>query len=79
MLGGKFPCCRKSYSCTESHRDYWGDVVDGIFSWETSWPERKGFGGLYAGDVSVDVLPMAGAHNRSKPYMMGKLILLYWA
>ncbi|PYI31898.1 hypothetical protein BP00DRAFT_446129 [Aspergillus indologenus CBS 114.80] len=59
------------YEAADAWWDYWGDVVDGIFSWETSWPERKGFGGLTAGDVSVDVLPMAGAHNRSKPYMMG--------
>ncbi|PYI22706.1 hypothetical protein BO99DRAFT_429649 [Aspergillus violaceofuscus CBS 115571] len=65
------------YEAADAWWDYWGDVVDGIFSWETSWPERKGFGGLTAGDVSVDVLPMAGAHNRSKPYMMGLSPLQY--
>ncbi|PYI11000.1 hypothetical protein BO78DRAFT_304565 [Aspergillus sclerotiicarbonarius CBS 121057] len=65
------------YKAADAWWDYWGDVVDGIFSWETAWPARKGYGGLTAGDVSVDMLPMAGAHNRSKPYMMGLSPLQY--
>lgn len=52
-------------------RYYWGDVVDGIFSWESAWPERMGVGGLFPGDVSVDLLPLKGAHAHNAPYMMG--------
>ncbi|PYH94657.1 putative glucan endo-1,3-alpha-glucosidase agn1, partial [Aspergillus ellipticus CBS 707.79] len=60
------------YKAADAWWDYWRDIFDGIFSWETDWPARKGYGGLTAGDVCVDVLPMKGAHNRSKPYMMAR-------
>ncbi|EOD50436.1 putative glycoside hydrolase family 71 protein [Neofusicoccum parvum UCRNP2] len=29
---------------------YWGDVLDGLASWESAWPFRDGYGGAYAGD-----------------------------
>ncbi|KAE9373753.1 glycoside hydrolase family 71 protein [Stipitochalara longipes BDJ] len=56
---------------------YWGPVVDGIFSWETAWPARAGFGGKSPGDVSVDVPVLAGAHAHDKAYMMGLSPLQY--
>lgn len=55
-------------------RYYWGPIVDGIFSWESAWPERNGFGGVSIGDVSVDEKPLAGAHAHNKAYMMGAFI-----
>ncbi|KAK1718176.1 uncharacterized protein BDZ83DRAFT_20069 [Colletotrichum acutatum] len=51
-------------------RDYWCDLVDGAFSWESAWPEREGYGGKIAGDVSPDFLTAAAAHNHSKLYMV---------
>ncbi|RDW87891.1 hypothetical protein BP5796_03585 [Coleophoma crateriformis] len=50
---------------------YWGDICDGIFSWESAWPMRAGKGGLYPGDVSPDRTVIQGAHSRDKYYMMG--------
>ncbi|KAF4500771.1 Glucan endo-1,3-alpha-glucosidase agn1 [Fusarium agapanthi] len=54
------------YDSTDGWWSYWGPIVDGIFSWESAWPERKGFGGKYAGDVSIDVPVLAGAHKHDK-------------
>ncbi|KAF9877167.1 hypothetical protein CkaCkLH20_05433 [Colletotrichum karsti] len=50
--------------------EYWGDMVDGVFSWESAWPERDGYGSAYVGDISVDKLVAVGAHNHSKLYMV---------
>ncbi|KAJ0308744.1 hypothetical protein COL516b_003292 [Colletotrichum fioriniae] len=50
--------------------DYWSDLVDGTFSWESAWPEREGYGGKSVGDVSPDSLMSAAAHNRNKLYMV---------
>jgi hypothetical protein len=60
------------YQNDEGWWNYWGDVCDGIFSWESAWPERAGFGGEYPGDVSVDVSVIKGAQKHGKAYMMGK-------
>ncbi|KKY27901.1 putative glycoside hydrolase family 71 [Diplodia seriata] len=49
---------------------YWGDVLDGLASWESAWPFRAGYGGAYAGDVGPDEKPCRGAANHSKPYMI---------
>ncbi|KAH7060931.1 glycosyl hydrolase family 71-domain-containing protein [Macrophomina phaseolina] len=57
----------------ESHPgwwEYWGDIVDGLFSWESAWPERAGYGGEYSGDLSPDNVVFQGALNHSKPYMI---------
>lgn len=54
-----------------STRAYWGGIVDGIFSWETAWPERDGYGGKFPGDVSIDITTLKGAHAHEKLYMMG--------
>ncbi len=48
--------------------DYWGEICDGIFSWESSWPD---VGGTNEGDVSKDQKVMAGALAHGKPYMIG--------
>ncbi|SCV50154.1 uncharacterized protein FFFS_09366 [Fusarium fujikuroi] len=65
------------YDSADAWWSYWGPIVDGIFSWESAWPERKGFGGKYAGDVSIDVPVLAGAHKHDKLYMMGLSPLQY--
>ncbi|KAL7946861.1 glycoside hydrolase [Trichoderma barbatum] len=57
--------------------DYWGHVLDGMFSWETAWPARGGVGGLYPGDVSVDVSVLRAAHDHGKRYMIGVSPLQY--
>lgn len=52
--------------------DYWGDVVDGLFSWESSWPSRDGgLGGKFPGDVSPDEKVIAGTTAHGKQYMIG--------
>ncbi|KAH0437113.1 hypothetical protein CcaCcLH18_03981 [Colletotrichum camelliae] len=64
----------------ESHPgwwEYWGDLVDGLFSWESAWPERDGYGGRSPGDVSLDLSIAQGAHNHSKLYMVPLSFLQY--
>lgn len=51
---------------------YWGNIVDGLFSWESAWPYRAGYGGAYAGDITPDVKVLEGATNHSRPYMIRK-------
>ncbi|EQB48340.1 hypothetical protein CGLO_12428 [Colletotrichum gloeosporioides Cg-14] len=64
----------------ESHPgwwEYWGDLVDGLFSWESAWPERDGYGSKSPGDVSLDISIAQGAHNHSKLYMVPLSLLQY--
>lgn len=65
------------YEAADGWWEYWGPVVDGIFSWETAWPERGGFGGKFAGDVSIDVTMAKSAAKHKKMYMMGLSPLQY--
>lgn len=65
------------YDAADGWWAYWGPIVDGIFSWESAWPERGGFGGKTPGDVTVDVPVIEGAHKRNKMYMMGLSPLQY--
>jgi glucan endo-1,3-alpha-glucosidase len=61
-------------------RYYWGNITDGIFSWETAWPissTRLGYGGWYAGDVTVDKQVIGAAKSRNKGYMIGLSALQY--
>lgn len=53
-------------------RYYWGPIVDGVFSWETAWPEYNGFGSDGVGDVSVDQTVLNGVRAHLKTYMMGE-------
>ena len=49
---------------------YWGDVVDGTFSWETAWPAE---GVTDAdGDVNEDQVIVNGSIAHGKTYMMRK-------
>jgi len=56
---------------------YWGPVVDGLFSWESAWPERGNpnpgtLGGAYPGDIGPDLTVQTGAIQNGKGYMMGE-------
>ena len=53
---------------------YWGGVVDGLYSWEASWPARAGLGGQFAGDVSPDQKVIAGTVTHGKSYMIGMFV-----
>ena len=53
--------------------DYWGDVVDGVFSWETTWPDPGNPG---TGTVAVDEVVVAGLDMHLKSYMMRKICFL---
>ena len=48
--------------------NYWGDYVNGVFSWETAWPA----GSTTASSVSTDsdVAVMSMIHDNSKTYMI---------
>lgn len=53
---------------------YWGSVVDGLFSWESAWPN---VGASNVGDVSLDNTVIAGTSARGKTYMMAVSALQY--
>lgn len=52
---------------------YWGEILDGAMSWETTWP-KPGTG--HAGDVSVDEVIVQGTFQHRKSYMMRKSALV---
>ncbi|MCJ1312879.1 hypothetical protein MMC25_006555 [Agyrium rufum] len=69
-------------SSIEGWYDYWGPVVDGVFSWESAWPQRGNpspgtVGGAYPGDIGPDLSVQAGAIQNNKGYMMGLSSLQY--
>ncbi|KAL0253195.1 hypothetical protein SLS55_010167 [Diplodia seriata] len=49
--------------------EYWGDVVDGIFSWESTWPLR---GHTDTSSWKNESYVREGAFSNEKAYMMGK-------
>ncbi|GME35786.1 glycoside hydrolase family 71 protein [Neofusicoccum parvum] len=54
--------------------EYWGDVVDGIFSWESTWPIRgKSDTSAFKNDSWV----REGAFSNDKSYMLGMSMLQY--
>jgi glucan endo-1,3-alpha-glucosidase len=55
------------YASTSQWWDYWGSVIDGVFSWETAWP---GAGSSGEGDVSQDSVILKGTKAHSKSYMI---------
>lgn len=65
------------YTAAAGWWDYWGDYVDGLFSWESAWPERAGLGGQYPGDISPDQTVIGGTSSRGKSYMMPLSSLQY--
>ena len=46
---------------------YWGPVIDGVMSWETTWPKP---GLQTAGNIDVDKVVVAGTSAHIKSYMM---------
>lgn len=54
--------------------EYWGDVVDGLFSWECTWPV---IGATNAGDMTNDTLLVNGTETHGKEYMVGLSPLQY--
>lgn len=59
------------YDGADAWWDYWGGVVDGLFSWEAAWPERAGLGGAFPGDTGPDEVVSKAAEARGKDYMIG--------
>ncbi|KAI1083428.1 glycosyl hydrolase family 71-domain-containing protein [Whalleya microplaca] len=59
------------YSADPGWWEYWSGVVDGLFSWEASWPTRNGKGGSFPGDISPDEPVIQGVLKRNKHYMIG--------
>lgn len=53
---------------------YWGDVVDGLFSWESTWPKT---GSRNTNDCSLDKTVAGGARQRKKSYMIGTAIYFF--
>lgn len=50
---------------------YWGDLVDGLFSWEAAWPAVGDGSTSDAGSMSPDMDVIDGAEANSKDYMIG--------
>lgn len=63
------------YTADPGWWQYWGDVVDGLFSWEAAWPSIGGGDGRGPGDVSLDQVVANGAASHLKSYMIGGLTL----
>ncbi|EKG13545.1 Glycoside hydrolase family 71 [Macrophomina phaseolina MS6] len=62
------------YEAAPGWWSHWGDVVDGLFSWESTWPWA---GARSTADASLDQAVAAGARQRKKAYMMGLSLLQY--
>lgn len=59
------------YDNPPSFFDYWSDVVDGAFNWETAWPQGSGKPENVSSDV--DAAFLEAAHNVDMEFMMGRL------
>ncbi|RMJ16036.1 hypothetical protein CDV36_004309 [Fusarium kuroshium] len=57
--------------------EHWGQVVDGLFSWESAWPLREGKGGAFPGDIGPDMPLINGMKEYKKKYMIGLSPLQY--
>lgn len=57
------------YDAADGWWSYWGGLVDGLFSWESTWPQVDA---TNDGDVSLDVTVLNGAVAHSKSYMIGE-------
>jgi len=49
--------------------EYWGDVVQGCFSWDSVWPQRGSTGG---GSIDRDQVVIEGTAAHDKTYMIGE-------
>lgn len=59
------------YTADPGWWSYWGDIVDGVFSWESAWPL---VGASNAGDISLDEAVIAGTTSHGKTYMMREFL-----
>ncbi len=50
---------------------YWGDVVDGVFSWEAAWPDVGDGSSSDCGSMAPDTPVINGASDNKKSYMIG--------
>ncbi|KAJ7832046.1 glycoside hydrolase [Mycena olivaceomarginata] len=60
--------------------DYWGPIVDCVFSWDAAWPVRPGpgnQGSASQGSDEIDVAVMTAATKRGKAYNMPLSTLQY--
>lgn len=55
----------------------WGDLVDGVFSWEAAWPVVGDGSSSDAGSMSPDMPVIDGAQSNNKAYMVGLSTLQY--
>jgi hypothetical protein len=62
------------YDAADGWWNYWGGLVDGLFSWESTWPQVDA---TNDGDVSLDVTVLNGAVAHSKSYLIGELCFLF--
>ena len=60
------------YTAASGWWSYWGNVIDGAFSWESAWPYA---GDTNAGDVSLDETVIAGTSSHGKGYMIRTFLL----
>ncbi len=63
-----------SYEGAVGWYQYWGDLVEGLFSWESAWLVVDS---TDEGDMSKDVTFMAAATTHGKGYMVGLSMLQY--
>ena len=50
---------------------YWGDLVDGLFSWEAAWPAVGNTDMSAIGDLGLDMPVMQATTAHDKGYMIG--------
>ncbi|CAF9933479.1 MAG: hypothetical protein ALECFALPRED_005605 [Alectoria fallacina] len=56
---------------------YWGNLVDGLFSWEAAWPVVGDSNSADCGSMSPDIPVINGALNHGKSYMIALSTLQY--
>ena len=57
---------------------YWGELVDGLFSWESAWPAVGDTDLTSIGSLSLDMPVMNASVANKKGYMMGMSISEDW-
>jgi hypothetical protein len=63
--------CLNSIASDRAYRDYWGPIVDCVFSWDAAWPARPGEqGSASQGSDEIDVAVFNAATQRGKAYNM---------
>ncbi|CAD6580185.1 MAG: hypothetical protein ASARMPRED_009379 [Alectoria sarmentosa] len=72
-------CCNgvSISNCRQNWWSYWGDLVDGLFSWEAAWPVVGDSNSADCGSLSPDIPVIDGASNHEKSYMIALSTLQY--